>query len=289
VASAGRFWAERLQLVFPLLILGIGVLEKLVLEPAYMNREPTSQLEYWQRFVDRHPEFPEGRVTLGQFCQDYGDAACAGREYGRAIELSKELIPDVLRRVRTPRTQESADPVEVLRELAQSNPHCVTCSRSLVAALMTTGRREEALERVEALLASGPERWERLGGPVAYTQLLVLAARVNVVNGREDMALELYGQALVRDPEYLDARRQRASLLTRRDPRAALEDLQVVLASNPQDVRGTLTAAIAFLNLGEPERARALLAPLVQAQPGIARARELLEHADSLIAAQPGS
>lgn len=169
-------------------------------------RKPGEAAEVQRTVVERFPEVPAYRLSLGKFLAIAGEEASADRQFGRAIRqspLSPSLYAEVALALQLADRDEAAVRYyEQALDLVPDSPQYNLNVGNIYAGLSTEdGRNEEYFQRAEkhlekaAELPPRPERrdvrnlaWVRLGD-LYYDW------------GREERAIEAYEKALEIDPE----------------------------------------------------------------------------------------
>ncbi|MBI2933166.1 MAG: protein kinase [Planctomycetes bacterium] len=221
---------------------------------------------------------------------EYGvkDFAAAEEHLGRALRLSR--TPDWLRargdaRICVGRAKEALDDYEACLKLSPDDRDA-QCNRGL--ALRALGRLEEAERALDAVI----QRWDRFarayngrglvrldrrdleGAGDDFRQAIFLNPSTNVehynnlgivlmLQGRSDEAVEEFDTVLQLDPDFVEARLNRAR--ARGDLDGALEDCAAYSRRAPGDPESYLLAAGLLQAAGRADKARGVLGEALRA------------------------
>ncbi|MEM9553936.1 MAG: tetratricopeptide repeat protein [Acidobacteriota bacterium] len=191
---------------------------------------------------------PELHVALGGWLAEHGRLEAAEAEYAKVLERDPGH-PGARnnRAIALYRTGRADEARRLLEELVAEHPRHADAHNNLAALAVERGDWSDAARHARAALAlddSQAEGWNNLG--VALDEL-----------GRRGEAEDAYRRALERDPSYWRARFNLAVVLAQSDPRAAVDELEAVLAQVPNFPEAHLHLARLFAGpLDDPARAR---------------------------------
>ena len=207
-------------------------------------------LEAYRNLIEAFPdEAGYRRLYVAQLVAD-GDNEEARRQLMKVVELSPDdmaAYADVVRLDYRTRGAEKA--AATFAGFVEGRPDDDELKFAYAAFLRGEGRNDDAGAIYEALSA------RRNDEAVSFRALNQIAA-MKLVDGARDEAEEIIDRILEKDDRNSEALAKRASLsLVDGDTTAAINDLRLVIADAPEDVRARLLMAAAYEQSGQPDAA----------------------------------
>jgi tetratricopeptide (TPR) repeat protein len=249
-----------LLIAFPGLILLALVVEKTALAPRRAARPTEQDVEIWRSFAAQHPQFGAAQVRLADAELKAGDRAAAIEAYQRALELAPDLQGAALGLSQLHRDAgDHRAAIAVLEPFVAKQTGCLECLQNLAADYLALGDLERAASYIERVTSSAVYLPSVSNSNFSFGRARLLAGRIDEARGQLDAAVDHYQAALRYDPRLVGAHLLLGHVLLARAPRAALAHLEAYRAANPGDLRGALSLAEAYGDLGDEVAARRVL------------------------------
>lgn len=237
----------------------------------------------WRQALRLNPDNIDARLRIAAALSDNNRLAAAEREYVELIQIcdrpqtAQRVSPEVLRQTRVMtrsslgyllyRMGRNDDALVVfdaaLADLPDNDPMRPAVLGDRALALDMVGRTDEALACVEGAVQLAP------GNPKLHNAMGHILLHV----GRAPEAENAFRRALEIDSSFAEATRNVARARGEQgDTAGALDYLALALQTAPDDTDTLYDMTTLSLELGEPQRAVAVLEPYLQRHPDDARA-----------------
>lgn len=233
-------------LAFPGLILLAFLLEQWILTPRAAARLPSDEVSYWERHVERNPEYAASRIRLGIAYQKVERLTEAQHAFETALTLDPDSEAATIGRYGIQQRRSERDlALAGLEQFARDHPRCAVCWQNLAAAYLKEERLDDAEAAAEALLASGLIVTAGMYDATnLHFEAFLMAGRVYTARGDHERALALFRDAIGHEP---------------RDPRGHLQLARSLLASaRPAQASAALDDAEARLAPGSVRMRRVI-------------------------------
>lgn len=220
-------------------VLSLILAEQWLMIPFALERSPEDEVRYWQAHVARNEATAASQLRLGIAYAKNHQLGPAESSFSAALDLQPNYHAAAIGRYGVVARKEKERALVDLDDYARAHPSCALCWQNLAADYLNLRKLRAAEAAVEALLASDLSVESKMYNVENIAvEALVLAGRVYAARGDRLRAIEVFREAIQKDPSEVRAYiLQAKNLLASKDPEAALAVLKEASRRADQDQR----------------------------------------------------